>query len=76
MCTARTGLDDALGCVPTMSLGSAAPYLACTHIRTDDLRASLAELTMMLSGCGRRPDGLRVPETSAHQELIPPRHRR
>ncbi len=72
--TARSGLDDALACVPTMSIGSAAPYLACTHIRTDDLRASLGQLAMMLSGCGRRPDGLRVPETIGHQELIPPRH--
>jgi acetolactate synthase-1/2/3 large subunit len=72
--TARTGLDDALGCAPMMSIGSAAPYLPCTHIRTDDLRASLGQLAMMLSGCGRRPDGLRVPETIGHQELIPPRH--
>jgi acetolactate synthase-1/2/3 large subunit len=72
--TARTGLDDALGCVPTMSLGSAAPYLPCTHIRTDDLRASLGQLAMMLSGRGQRPNGVRVPENIGHQELIPPRH--
>jgi acetolactate synthase-1/2/3 large subunit len=72
--TARTGLDDALGCAPTMSIGSAAPYLPCTHIRTDDLRASLGQLSMMLSGCGQRPNGVRVPEIIGHQELIPPRH--
>jgi acetolactate synthase-1/2/3 large subunit len=72
--TARTGLDDALGCVPTMSIGSAAPYLPCTHIRTDNLRVSLGQLAMMLSGCGQRPNGVRVPETIGHQELIPPRH--
>ncbi|AKK26292.1 thiamine pyrophosphate-binding protein [Mycobacterium sp. EPa45] len=69
--TARTGLDEALGSVPTMSLGSAAPYLACTHIRTDDLRASLGRLTMMLSG-GGRPHGLRVPEAVGHREMAPP----
>lgn len=72
--TARAGLDDALGSVSTMSIGSAAPYLPCTHIRTDDLRASLGQLAMMLSGCGQRPNGLRVPETIGHQELIPPRY--
>jgi acetolactate synthase-1/2/3 large subunit len=69
--TARTGLDEALRFVPVMSLGSAAPYLACTHIRTDDLRASLGQLAMMLSGCGR-PHGLRVPEAVGHRELTPP----
>ncbi|WP_445166808.1 thiamine pyrophosphate-binding protein [Mycolicibacterium sp. Dal123E01] len=70
--TARAGLDDALRCVPTMSIGSAAPYLPCTHIRTDDLRASLGQLAMMLSGCGRRADGVRVPEVSGPGELAPP----
>ena len=74
--TARTGLDDALSCVPTMSIGSAAPYLPCTHIRTDDLRASLGQLAMMLSGCGRRPNGLRVPEVVGRQELAPAAPRR
>lgn len=72
--TARTGLDDALSCVPTMSIGSAAPYLPCTHIRTDDLRASLGQLAMMLSGGGRRPNGVRVPEVVGRQELFPPRY--
>ncbi|WP_396926036.1 thiamine pyrophosphate-binding protein [Mycolicibacterium sp.] len=69
--TARSGLDEAMTSVPVMSLGSAAPYLACTHIRTDDLRASLGQLSMMLSG-GGRPHGLWVPETVGHRELIPP----
>ncbi|WP_179469993.1 thiamine pyrophosphate-binding protein [Mycolicibacterium vinylchloridicum] len=72
--TARSGLDDALSCVPTMSIGSAAPYLPCTHIRTDDLRASLGKLAMMLSGGGCRPNGVRVPEVIGRQELFPPRH--
>ncbi|KAA0110239.1 thiamine pyrophosphate-binding protein [Mycolicibacterium sp. P1-5] len=69
--TARTGLDEALRSVAVMSLGSAAPYLACTHIRSDDLRASLGQLAMMLSGCGR-PHGVRVPELVGHRELDPP----
>jgi acetolactate synthase-1/2/3 large subunit len=70
--TARTGLDDALSGVPTISIGSAAPYLPCTHIRSDNLRVSLGKLAMMLSGCGRRPNGLRVPEIIGRQELTPP----
>lgn len=71
--TARAGLDEALAGVPVMSLGSAAPYLACTHLHTDDLRASLGQLAMVLSGCGR-PHGLRVPEVVGRQELTPPRY--
>lgn len=69
--TARAGLDDALTSVPVMSLGSAAPYLACTHIRTDDLRASLGQLTMVLSG-GGRPHGLSVPEAVGQREMTAP----
>ena len=37
--TARAGLDDALAAVPTISIGSAAPYPAGTHVHSDDLRA-------------------------------------
>ncbi len=69
--TARAGLDDALASVPVMSIGSAAPYLPCTHIRTDDLRASLAQLAMVLSGRGR-PTGVRVPDTVGRSRLSPP----
>src|ERR1700742_2791692 len=57
--TARAGLDDALAAVPTISIGSAPPYLACTHVHTDDLRASLKMLTRALTGQGR-PKKLRV----------------
>ena len=39
--TARTGLDDALATVRTVSIGSAPPYVPCTHVHTDDLRGSL-----------------------------------
>jgi acetolactate synthase I/II/III large subunit len=69
--TARTGLDGALAAVRTVSIGSAAPYLACTHVHTRDLRGSLAMLIGALSGRGR-PRSLRVPDFVAHTELSPP----
>jgi acetolactate synthase-1/2/3 large subunit len=69
--TARAGLDDGLAAVRTISIGSAPPYLACTHVHTDDLRASLRQLTRALSGAGR-PTGVRVPDVVAHTELSPP----
>ncbi len=69
--TARAGLDDALGAVRTLSIGSAAPYLPCTHIHSDDLRASLSRLTRAVTGRGR-PPGLRVPDPVPRAELKPP----
>jgi acetolactate synthase I/II/III large subunit len=69
--TARTGLDDALAAVRTVSIGSAPPYLPCTHVHTEDLRGSLTMLTRALSGHGR-PTGLRVPDFVADTELSPP----
>jgi len=69
--TARAGLDDALAAVRTVSIGSASPYLPCTHVHTDDLRASLTMLTRALSGRGRAT-GLRVPDFVADAELSPP----
>jgi acetolactate synthase-1/2/3 large subunit len=69
--TARAGLDDALAAVRTLSIGSAPPYLACTHVHTDNLRTSLTMLTDALSGHGR-PTGLRVPDVVPHKELQPP----
>ena len=71
--TSRAGLEDALSSATTMSIGSAAPYIPCTHIHTDDLRASLAQLAMVLSGKGR-PPGVRVPEGVGRAELTPPQH--
>ena len=70
--TARTGLDDALAKVPTVSIGSSPPYFPCTHVHTDDLRGSLRMLTEALSGPGR-PKGLRVPDEVLRTELTPPR---
>ncbi len=69
--TARGGLDDALAAVRTISIGSAQPYLRCTHVHTDDLRASLRLLTQALRGHGR-PRGLRVPDLVRRIELTPP----
>jgi acetolactate synthase I/II/III large subunit len=69
--TARTGLDDALAAVRTVSLGSAPPYVPCTHAHTDDLRGSLRMLIQALSGPGR-PTGVRVPDVVRRSELTPP----
>ena len=69
--TARAGLDDALAAVRTVSIGAAPPYLPCTHVHTEDLRASLTMLTRALSGRGRAR-GLRVPDFVADAELSPP----
>jgi acetolactate synthase-1/2/3 large subunit len=71
--TARSGLEEALATVPTYSIGSAPTYLACTHVHTQDLRASLAMLIAALSGAGR-PQRLRVPRDAPCAELRPPAH--
>jgi acetolactate synthase-1/2/3 large subunit len=71
--TSRAGLDDALASVPVLSIGSASPYVECTHVHTDNLRGSLSLLTAALSGQGRRPIGVRVPDAVPHTELQPPR---
>lgn len=69
--TARAGLDDALAAVPTISLGSAPPYVPCPHVHTDDLRGSLRMLTQALSGPAR-PTKVRVPGTLRPTEMTPP----
>ena len=69
--TARSGLDDALAAVRTVSIGSASPYVPCTHVHTDDLRGSLRMLTRALCGQGR-PTGLRVPDVVRRTEMMPP----
>ena len=71
--TARTGLDEVLAAVRTVSIGSAAPYVPCTHVHTDDLRGSLRMLIQALSGPGR-PTGVRVPDAVRRTELTPPPH--
>lgn len=69
--TARTGLDDALAAVATVSIGSAPPYVPATHVHTEDLRGSLRMLTQALSGPGR-PTRVRVPDMVRRTELAPP----
>ena len=69
--TARSGLDDVLAAVRTVSIGSAPPYIPCTHVHTDDLRGSLRMLILALSGRGR-PTGLQVPDVVRRAELEPP----
>jgi acetolactate synthase-1/2/3 large subunit len=71
--TARAGLDDVLAEVPTYSIGSAVPFVACTHVHTEDLRGSLKLLTQELNGDGR-PTGMRVPDVVSRTELQPPPH--
>src|ERR1700758_2016388 len=69
--TARTGLDEALALVRTVSIGSAPPYVPCTHVHTDDVRGSLRMLIQALSGSGR-PTRVRVPDMVRQTELTPP----
>jgi acetolactate synthase I/II/III large subunit len=71
--TARAGLDDVLASVPTYSIGSAAPFVPCTHIHTQDLRGSLRLLTQELNGTGRAT-GVRVPDAVPRTELKPPQY--
>ncbi|WP_264077820.1 thiamine pyrophosphate-binding protein [Mycolicibacterium houstonense] len=71
--TARAGLDEALRSVPVYSVGAQVPYPACTHVHSDDLRESLAQLALALSGPGR-PTPVRVPDLGPRNELQPPIH--
>lgn len=71
--TARTGLDEALATVPTVSIGSAPPYFAGTHVHTDDLRASLRILTGAIEAREKgRSTGVRAPQLAPRTELNPP----
>jgi acetolactate synthase I/II/III large subunit len=72
--TSRADLDDVLASVPVLSIGSAPPYVASSHVHTHDLRGSLSLLTAALSGHGR-PLGVRVPDAVPRTELQPPRFR-
>ncbi|WKG04815.1 thiamine pyrophosphate-binding protein [Mycolicibacterium sp. HK-90] len=71
--TARAGLDEVLRSVPTYSIGAQVPYPASTHVHSDDLRESLAQLARALSGPGR-PTQVRVPDLLPRNELRPPPH--
>lgn len=65
--TARAGLEDALAAVPTLSIGSAAPYVPAAHVRADDLRAALPAVTAAV-----RRDGRCAPTAPPPGELVPP----
>jgi acetolactate synthase I/II/III large subunit len=69
--TAGAGLEKALSTVRTISMGSAAPYLPCTHVHTSDLRVYLTMLVRELSGDGR-PMGVRVPDSPPAVQVSPP----
>ena len=71
--TARAGLDAALRETCTLSIGSAPPYLPSIHVHTNDLRASLAELTRRLTNYP--PQGLGAVDSTPPAELRPPTHR-
>jgi acetolactate synthase-1/2/3 large subunit len=66
---ARAGLEEALGSLPIFSLGSTPPYVAATHVDSDDLRTSLSRLATALA------DGDFVPADPVERgELAPPQH--
>lgn len=67
--TAAAGLGETLASVPTFSIGSAAPYLPCAHVHSDNLRGSLRSLSAAVSGSVRV-----APQTVQHSELQPPAH--
>ncbi len=71
--TARAGLDAALRETCTLSIGSAPPYLPSIHVHTNDLRASLAELTRRIMS--RPPQALPAVDSTSPTELSPPTHR-
>ncbi|MGZ8747285.1 MAG: thiamine pyrophosphate-binding protein, partial [Mycobacterium sp.] len=71
--TARAGLDSALGETCTLSIGSAPPYLPSIHVHTNDLRASLAELTGRLTNRPRWE--VAAVDSTPPTELTPPTHR-
>lgn len=69
--TARGGLDEALAAVRTISIGSAPPYQACTHVHSDNLRDSLRALSQALRG-RPRATGPRVAGADRPTEMTPP----
>ena len=69
--TARSGLDDALASVPTISIGSALPYVCCTHVHTDDVRAALRFLSRTLRG-REKPRRSPAAVSGRRTELTPP----
>jgi acetolactate synthase-1/2/3 large subunit len=48
--TSRAGLDDALAHTRTISIGSAEPFVPSEHVHSDDLRRSLDDIALAMSG--------------------------
>ncbi|MCV7322167.1 thiamine pyrophosphate-binding protein [Mycolicibacterium confluentis] len=71
--TARAGLDEALRETCTLSIGSTTPYVPSIHLHTNDLRASLAELTRRLTNRPRWE--VAAVDSTSPAELTPPTHR-
>jgi acetolactate synthase I/II/III large subunit len=67
--TARVGLEDALAWTLTLSIGAELPYLPAIHVRSDDLRRSLARLTALVQDRPATP-----PVTLPPSVLRPPEH--
>jgi acetolactate synthase-1/2/3 large subunit len=70
--TARSGLEDALALVPTLSVGSVPPFVPCRHLHSDDLRGTLPRLTAALE---RQGSTSRWSSESPLRQLAPPNHR-
>ena len=69
--TARAGLEAALATTRTLSVGATPPFVPCTHVHTENLCATLSQLSTTLSGgdlpttvwtAGPRPEELIPPE--------------
>ncbi len=69
--TTRSGLDDALAAVRRISIGSAPPYLPCTHVHTDDLRGYLRALAQALGG-QEWPADAGMPDVLRPAEMVVP----
>jgi acetolactate synthase-1/2/3 large subunit len=70
--TASAGLEKALACTPTVSIGSAAPYVPCTQFHTTDLRVTLEALAADLAGDIDARVTKVAPENHRRIELLPP----
>ena len=70
--TASAGLEATLAQVPTLSIGSAPPFVPCFHVHSDDLRVSLRQLIGMTARRGR-PNRTQ-PNSFARNDLTPPVH--
>ncbi len=70
--TSSAGLEAALSEVPVLSIGSAPPFVPCTHVHSDDLRVSLPQLTRALTQRGRPHRQLSKP--LCQNALTPPAH--